>query len=442
MDSQQNGLFRPHWSWVVAVLACCPCMSIAFRGPWVLADEPSANTQSKTGADAEEVEALIERLSSTAFAARETASTRLLEIGEPALELLHKLELHPSLEVRERAKRICEEIERRVFDSVTKKFILDPDTTQSYGLPAWDGFRAIAGDSRTSKLLFVMMLREHHELAICVDAAGHAKNTPNEPIVLQQLQARAIREAERLRANGMRGQFPEAGDTVALLMACTLLKDAAPIEVNETIVSSLYRREVGDYFVKPGYSRSMRALAGQWIPKTQAVLADEAMMIALQRNVPEGVVVARRHLDAASDQETRTRAFQCLARFGNESDIANAAVHLNDESILSVFEEQSEVGLSADGIDVSNRPPPGGRQPQPTKGSERSMIVRVSDLALAVCMVLGSEDVVSVFPKYKPNDLNGILLMDVAFASDEQDLHKQAIANWLRKHAQSNEKAN
>ena len=113
MDSQRYGLFRPVCSWVLIILLCDASRLVSW--PLVRADEPTPSVKSN-----DEIESLIEHLSDPAFATREAASKRLLEIGAPTLERLRQAQKHPSLEVQERAKRICEEIDKVVFESVAK----------------------------------------------------------------------------------------------------------------------------------------------------------------------------------------------------------------------------------------------------------------------------------------------------------------------------------
>jgi hypothetical protein len=200
------------------------------------------------------------------------------------------------------------------------------------------------------------------------------------------------------------------------------------------VVASLYRAAQGDYFSKPGYDRCMRALAGQWIAKTQASLASDVLLIALQRSIPEGAIVARRHLDASNDRETRVRALQCLARFGIEGDVPSVSKLLDEEQIVYEFNDQSLIGTFRDGIQEDNVPPPGFNRKMPPR-DDRKMIVRLNDVALAVCLKLAAEDVTAVFPKYEPSE-NGMVLVDFAFPADGQEYHKLAIARWKQEHPQ------
>ncbi len=70
------------------------------------------------------------------------------------------------------------------------------------------------------------------------------------------------------------------------------------------------------------------------------------------------------------------------------------------------------------------------------------MVTRVSDIALAVCMMLAGDDVATVFPKQEKNDSNGVTMMNIAFPSDDIEYHRLAIEKWLQKHPQYAQKSN
>ncbi len=402
MHSPRYGLFRSNCWWVLLLLVCyAPANKWRIAG----ADEPATISTNVS----DEVDLLVNQLGDAAFATREAASKRLQEIGAPAVDTLQKAKKHPNIEVRERASRICDEIERHIFESVTKQFILAADGQQSFGLPAWDVFRSIAGDSRTSKLLFVTMLRSQSDLARSVEAVSQSKGTANSAIAIEELAARATAEANNLRLRSVRGELPSVGDTVGLLLACSQFSDNAAVdsasnEVNEVVVASLYRAPQTEYFLKAGYDRCMRALAGRWISKTQDSLANDVLSIAMQRNIPEGAVVARRHLDPSSERETRVSALQCLARFGNESDIPTISALLQEETIVYEFTDQSDFGYARDGIHEDNVPPPGLQRLAPPQ-NVRKMIVRLNDLALAVCMLLDLKTLMKRFRSMSPTRL-------------------------------------
>lgn len=427
--------FRPMPIPRMLILTVMLCHGMLFTACHAPADEPKDSKP-----DEARIALLVEQLGASGFAEREEANRLLLEIGADTLPALRAAERHTSVEVRERARRIRVEIDKAVFEQVTKRFILEPDSQQSFGLPGWNAFRKIAGDARTSKLLFVLMLRNQRDLAQYVEIADRSLGTASEGTSMQQLEARLLLETERLRARNFRGQPADVGDTVGMLFACSMFKNDVSIEVNETISMGLLLGTHTEYFNKVGYGRCMRALTGNWIPKTQSVLTDRVLMLAMQHAIREGAIVARRHLDSSSDLETRVQALQCLSRFGNETDIAAVAQLLDEEAVVYEFTDRNELAALRDGIRVEDMPPPGLKNALPAM--ERTKIVRLNDVALAVCLMLGSEDVAKVFPKFQANAPTGVDLMDVAFASDEQDQHKLAIASWRKEHPQFVAKSN
>lgn len=442
MQSQRYGSFRLRYckilgSWILVALVCYSPSVVKSR--MAIADEPSSVTSNQVASNQAEIETLIENLGSPTFAVREAASKQLLEIGAPTLDLLSRAKQHPSVEVSERATRICKEIDKGIFENVTKKFILSSDGTQSFGLPGWDAFRSITGDSRTAKLLFVTMLRSQSELAKFVEVASKAEGAKDSADAQQELLTKATEEAEKLHIRNLR-RTPSVGDTVALLLASSVLNEASVIgstsnEVNDVVVISLNTTPQTEYFLKPGYDKCMRALTGRWISKTQSSIAREVLSLALQRNIPEGANVARRHLDASNDRETRVYALQCLARFGNAEDIPSVAKLFDQEIIVCEFADQSDIGVPMDGIQVDDMPPPGLKR-KPQTRDVRKLIVRMNDLALAVCQKLSSEDLSSTFPKYQPNEANSIILVDLAFPSDNTGDQDLAIARWIQEHPQ------
>src|SRR5262249_18074290 len=65
--------------------------------------------------DDTEVERLIKQLGSDKFKEREAATKRLHEIGEPALDALHKAQTSADEEVRHRAEKIVAAIETKLY---------------------------------------------------------------------------------------------------------------------------------------------------------------------------------------------------------------------------------------------------------------------------------------------------------------------------------------
>ncbi len=384
---------------------------------------------------------LLKKLHEPSFAAREAASLRLLEMGEGSLSALRSAESDPSIEVRQRVGMIRAEVDRLVFERRAKGFLIASDPAENFGLPGWNQFRLLVGSARSSKLLFIEMIRRQRELADCIDAASQALGTPNERAAFEKMNQTAAESAQRLRANmTYGGTLPEIGDAVGLLTACALIKDQPSIEINVTIVSIMYRGEVGDYFNKAGYGRCMRTLTGRWMPKTQDVIAADLLSLGMQKDIPESVTIARQHLGKQSDNDIRIAAFQCLARFGATTDIELAEPYLKDDTIVHQFEESYL--FNRDDINVENVPPPLGKPQLPVVPKNKLLAVRISDLALAACMAIGDEKLALVFPRYQESPIRGFALNSLAFPLEDQAAHDAAIQSYLKRRVDRVLKAN
>ncbi len=403
---------------------------------WLVGVQCAPGQQAASDSNSEVVQ-LVKQLHDPAFAIREGASLRLLEIGEAGLVALRNAEADPSIEVRERVGRIRAEVDRLVFEQRAKGFLISGNPQEDFGLPGWSQFRQLVGSSRSSKLLFLEMIRRQRELAVCIAASSQAIGTPNEQAVLEHMNQVAAESAQRLRANMTHGgTLPEIGDAVGLLTAASLLTDQPSIEINVTIVSAMYRGEVGDYFNLAGYGRCMRTLTGKWMPKTQDVIAADILSLGMQKDIPESVVIARKHLGKQSDKDIRIASFQCLARYGETPDIALAEQYLSDETVVHQFEESYL--LNRDDFNIEDSAPPLGKPPQlpagPKVAKNKLMAVRVNDLALAACMSISKEDLTVAFPKYHASPVLGFAVNSIAFPMDNQAAHNAAIESWLKKH--------
>lgn len=176
------------------------------------------------------------------------------------------------------------------------------------------------------------------------------------------------------------------------------------------------------------------------MPKTQDVIAGDLLSIGMQKDIPEVVTIARKHLGKQSDNDIRVAAFQCLARFGETTDLALAEQYLDDETIVRQFEETNS--LQPDGISVEDSAPPFGKLPLPPPPKSNLMAVCVSDLALAACMAINKEDASAIFPRFQASPVLGFAINSIAFPIDDQVAHKAAIETWLKRHSGRVLKAN
>ncbi len=163
-------MIREMGQWILGACILVNCSRPANCQP-VAADD--ARSQAR-------VSELIAQLSSASFAIREQASQELLAIGQPAVGQLAGISADAMYEQRLRASTLRSNIESRVFDELSRKFLFDADGTKSYGLPGWQAFRRMVGSSRTSKQLFLDMVREQRGLIELVEAADSQTASPAE----------------------------------------------------------------------------------------------------------------------------------------------------------------------------------------------------------------------------------------------------------------------
>ncbi len=374
-------------------------------------------------AETQRIAELISQLGSSRFEEREAASAELLAGGEAALSGLRSIGSTATYEVRHRGNLIQRRIEDDKFTALSRSFLLDLDADNSYGLPAWRHYRQLVGGSRTSKLLFLDMVRRQPELAQLIEEAS----SPNPPrAVFTALDSLASIEAVLLREEIFSLRDTHVGDAVAMLLVAATLPGQTPIEISEIIVTS-ERRSFGGHLTQQGYGDCLRKLLAAWLPKTHPSMAPTAMDCALRHRLSEGLDIARRHLSKNFDSDTRKLAFYFLARFGNETDIALLMPLLSEKTVVDEFSPSA----IASEIHISNAAPPGAtRDPTLTK----NLVVRINDLALTTAMLLSSEDPTEFYPRFETHVSLGFFIHSLAAPVELVEQQQQRIDQWKQKH--------
>ncbi len=404
---------------------------------------------------------LIEQLGAAKFQTREQATAELLSQGERVLPLLRSVAASAPYEVRHRAGLIAQQIEDDKFLALSNSFLLDLDAEKSYGLPSWNRYRQLVGSSRTSKLLFLDMIRQQPEVARLIELAGPAapsvKQTAADAVqptatqssaggkpvagsaaALRALETIASMEAVRLREDLFSYRETKLGDAVAMLMVAATLPTQTPVEISD-IISISERRSFEGSIHKDGYKNCLRKLLAAWLPKTHIAMAPAAMTCALEHDLAEGASIARRCLTANFDNDTRTLAFYCLARFGDETDVSPLAAWLDDRTVVEEFARSAIEGRRSDsddsGFHESDSAPPGalpGVLPQTPRPN--NFVVRISDLALVTSMVLLGENPQSIYPRFEEHSKSGFFIHSLAGPAEATAEQQQLIQQWKQQH--------
>lgn len=377
------------------------------------------------------VRSYVDQLASPDFNERERAMAALLKVGDAALLELEKFQVE-SVEAQSRIEKIVARLETERFERLSRSFLLDADPGNSYGLPAWGYYSQLVGASRTSKLLFLDMIREQPYLASSIDvcvckAKSHAVDSSD------RLQALVVETAEissRLHNDRLvRMIVPDIGDLVAVLLATSLFDGQAPVEVNELLCTCAHSVPVSTYMQRRGYSHVLRELYALWIPKTHQSMAYDALDIALRDGHSTGVLVARQHLSSHYDVGIRERSIQCIARFGDDSDHRRLLPLMDDHTVCGEYTAGQLLGLQ--GIEESNEPPPLVADVQDVP-QEPVYECRICDLALASSMYLANAELTPVFPSFVFDEKYVIDPLRVAIKNtpEQRSARSEQLESW------------
>jgi len=413
-------------SWKIAVgglLSLSTCIAL----PTVAAQEEVPSRS---------IEELIVQLESSSFVQRERATAALIAIGESAVEQVARIPASAAFEVRRRGEVVEQKVAERIFEQRSRKFLLDLDPAESYDLPAWNAFRELVGSTRTSKLMFLEMLKHDRDLATLVEAYDAAKRAPRGVGGLGERETKqqavhdlAIRKAEQLQFRLFTIPTPEIGESLSILFAGAVLDDMAPVEVSR-VISGVSQMSFHGYLRKQGYRECLKKLLSAWLPKTHAAMAPEAMRLSLSLELPVVAPIARQHITKNFDVNTRALAFQCMAKFGEATDVPLLLEYTDETTIVEQFSE------SASGITVMQGAPPGVFIPGQENPLElNNRVVRINDLAAVSAMLLLKEDPLTIFPNYSHEKTQLIYTHDLAVSEDKSPDQVAKIQAWAQARA-------
>lgn len=380
---------------------------------------PAGGSDSENG-----INELVEMLRDSRFAVREQAAVELLSFGSVAVEALNEIPADWPRDARRQAALLLAEIENRVLTKQAREFLVDPDSNQSHGLPAWDVFRAIVGNSRCSKLLFLEMVKSEHTLLQHIEKLHQLRVAGDEGSQsISDLSVQISRLSSVLYPRIFRGTNTGVGESTALLLAVTMLDSTAPIEANQLLYSAVQLSFFG-YLSKPGYRQCLQKLLALWVPKTHDEIAPDIMRIAFELDLPAVLPIARRHLDSAFDRYSRESAVFCIGKFGDVTDVAALLKMTSDTTIVHEFNE------SAQGIEETSATPP-GLQGMPVVDTVRK-VVRIGDLAAAAAMVLMKQDLKQYFPRFSREGFFSRSVAGLAVLEEDSELRSEAIKAWVQ----------
>jgi hypothetical protein len=266
--------------------------------------------------------------------------------------------------VRQRAVRILEAITQADFLARLDAFAADLDGKQTYDLPAWDLFRAVAGEDRNARAVFVMAQRAEPRLlqALAKDSKQAEELFALRFVEMQQSLQSVVNEF------GESEDELQVGSIAALLLAggaenVTIAEDAG-VQLNPWMYQSSFQEELGS----ADHGRPLRKLLAGWILKDNGPnIAFQNLRLAHTHGFhSEGLTIALRALNKNSGHITlRQFALMYVGLHGGRKHVRNLQPLLK-ESTPAAFQ-----------------PPP-----SPSVGAPRPLQMEIRDVALAVCLHL------------------------------------------------------
>jgi hypothetical protein len=307
--------------------------SLAARG----ADPPrEVGGASRTAAApaAERVAQLISELGSPSFSVREAASEELAQLGRPALAALQAATNHPDREVRYRSQRLVGLIRQQDQQRRLQAFLQGREEDSENPLPGWNRFRQRYGDDAQTRGLFVEMFRADPELLQAIEEG------PRQAADVLTQRTVQVQQAAQLGAP----QQPTLGQVVAGLFVAAEEDVSLPPQTLSTLFSQCFAPTVSEVISTGARREIPRKMLATIIRRSDDYAAYQAMNVATQFNMPEGIIPAAKILSGHGPNRSphmAQYALMTVARLGDASHLALVESDrlLKDATPVAQFQE-------------------------------------------------------------------------------------------------------
>jgi hypothetical protein len=315
------------------------CLFVCLSGllvvpPACLAVDPGGRVKRSGGAavagSAMPPDRWVAQLGSRRFAEREQATAQLIGLGMDAVAELEQQLQNADREVRQRSRLILDVILENDFSSRVERFQADESAEgPEYGFPTWPAFHKLVGHEAGTKILFVEMLQSERELMGCLQRdAKHAKAVFDERCRAVQAYNQASLEP------------PPAARVAAFLFVAADERIEFQRDSNAVVFELIQRF---DRALMPGanhpHHAALRLLLTRWVLRSDSQPAYEALMLALQYQLPTAIQRARQVLeDPQAHLFDRYFAILCTAKYGDPSDVGRVERLLADHQVCTRYQ--------------------------------------------------------------------------------------------------------
>lgn len=297
------------------------------------AEEAAPGATNPAKLDPAKIDELIAQLGSDEFTIREKAADQLTRLGLPAFEALERAARHPDREVRYRSQRILGLVRQIDLERRLEAFVNGESEAEDYPLPGWSRFKKAHGDESPARKLFVEMQRADADLLQSIEEGPQS--------AARLLSQRASQQQQALRLGAQQASF---GQIVATLFVASQEDVSLPAQTLSIIFSHCYQPAFRDILTNSSQREIPRQMLGSIIRRSEDLSAYQAMTIAYQFNMTEGVVPATKILDNLGQGPPHMAQFalMTLARVGDASHLPIVERMLDNKSPLTRLEEKPQ----------------------------------------------------------------------------------------------------
>lgn len=292
---------------------------------WLLAVLSSVEVGIAQDATPERIDALVQQLGDTKFVNRAEAEAKLLEIGTAAREALREARQSDDLEIRYRALRLEELIQKQAHQNLLDRFLKEPTNNEVAALlPGWERFHKTVGSGKSDRLLFAQMQRTEPEL---MRLAEQASPRDGERI------ARRVREIKRLLRDSSAGAV-SAPNISAVVFACSHPLARLPKDVAPTVSSIVHHTKFSSK-LKANPEGVERRLIGQWLKSEDGGIDYQKTRFAMQFELREGVVPAQRVLESGATGHMLLYALLACGQLGSTAQLPQLERFFADTTLVT-----------------------------------------------------------------------------------------------------------
>ncbi len=269
-------------------------------------------------------EQLVEQLGAASYEHRERAAALLKEVGAEALPSLRRAARHNDLEVRYRAAKLLDTIERAEQQQILSEFVSGGDRDWGSLLPGWRRFTRIVGQDVSARELFAAMHHDEPEVMRLTNWPGPELRTAVERRVLQFRRSKRHSTASRM-----------SPATVAVLLFVMLDPRLDISGTAHSVMAVVFGQRVVRGELKSSEDSALRRLMSRWIADADDVSPAQRVAIAVQYGFATGVEPSLQLIRSQAKGSQIQNAIFAVAKLGGPEHLPDLHALLIDDSVLS-----------------------------------------------------------------------------------------------------------